>query len=273
MLIFIILIGLVLIICSLAFSLPTKFKYAGILIGTILLLCSCFNLYQNSKKSPTGISDNLKQYIISLTDEESSGSTKNYYIVSGPAQNVTKLKKGQLTNSEDTQNRPSVAQANLTYDMWLNSRGKRQGKPLNPPNGCWVKNKYVAIHYALTNSTYHGYFYNRSHSIADSLAGELSYKSSDNFTAGTRPQNVGADQNGGMRAPEEYVEDYWLSHPYTKATVSYYVTPIYNKFERIPRANVVDVKSSDKKLNKRFVVLNTAENYKINYMNGNFTQN
>lgn len=216
--------------------------------------------------------------LIKLTDRDSSGPTKNYYYEAGQAQigDFSDIDPGVVKFSHDAQGRPSVAKGKLLYDMWLESRGSRQGIPLNPSNGTWPKfNPKVAINFALTGRTYHGYMFNRSHSIADSLAGSNSYLSSDNFTTGTRSQNVGANQNGGMRAAEEYVEDFWKANPKAKNNlniyVDYRVTPIYNDSEKLPRGSIVDVKSSNGELNKRFVIINSAEGYHINYATGAVT--
>lgn len=214
----------------------------------------------------------IAKALVMLTNKSDPGPTRNYFWNSGTSQIGDKAKNldiGTVKFSHDTQGRPSLAVGKLTYDMWDESRGSRQGTPLNPP--FWPKwNPKVAITYALNDKTYHGYMYNRSHSIADSLAGTASYTSADNFTIGTRPQNVGADQNGGMRMPESMAEKYWQQGKHGRnAYILYQVLPIYEKSERIPRGTIVDEKSSDGKLNYRFVIINDAEGYTINYFTGN----
>lgn len=154
----------------------------------------------------------------------------------------------------------------LTYSEYRLSKGSRQGDPLEPP--AWPENKLVAINFGLTGRTYHGYLYNRSHSIGDSLLGAKSHTSTNNFTTGTRPQNVGADQNGGMRAAEEAAESYWKDNPNTRHVIYYQTTPLYQKSETMPRGSVVDVRSSDKVLNTQIVVINDAEGIKIDYSDG-----
>lgn len=154
----------------------------------------------------------------------------------------------------------------MTYSEYTASRGSRQGEPLEPP--AWPGNKIVAISYGLTGRTYHGYLYNKSHSIGDSLLGAKSYTSEYNFTTGTRPQNVGADQNGGMRAAEESAENYWESYPNTHHVIYYQTTPLYKGDETMPRGSIVDVRSSDKTLNKEIVVINSAEGIRLNYATG-----
>lgn len=219
--------------------------------------------------------NDIRKQLVRLTDRSSPGSNRNYYYILGKAQfsSFSRLKHPGVLNNFDAMGRPWTAKAKLTRDMYFASSGSRQGTPLNPPNLCWPKNRRAAIHFSLTNRTYHGYFYNRSHSVADSLAGSASYHSAANFTAGTRSQNVGANQKGGMRAPERYVEKYWMTHNNPGVIVKYEVTPVYNNLERIPRGSIVDVQSSDHILNKRFVIINDAEGYNINYMFGKFKKN
>lgn len=240
----------------------------------------------NSKfSSPTPSSDavlnsttdgQIKKSLIKLTNASSPGPNKNYYWEAGKAQDLNsarKLPMAAVNFTTDSLGRSSTAIGKLTRPMWLASKGSRQGTPLEPPKGAWPKyNPKVAIHFSLTDRTYHGYMYNRSHSIADSLAGKDSYKSSANFTAGTRPQNVGVDMNGGMRKPEETVENYWRSHSNSSTYVLYKVTPVYSGLELIPRGSIVDVLSSDKEINKRFVIINSAEGYKVNYLNGTISK-
>lgn len=206
--------------------------------------------------------------LISYTDQESAGPTQNYYWVNGQAKltGFKHLKAGDYRFAADSHGRATTARAVLTYNEYRNSQGGRQGTPLEP--AMWPTNKIVAISYSLTGRTYHGYLYNRSHSIADSLLGEKSYTSANNFTTGTRPQNVGADQNGGMRYAEELAENYWKEHPNTDQTIDYETTPLYYNDEPIPRGSVVEIKSSDNVLNSEVVVLNSVEGIKINYNDG-----
>ena len=203
------------------------------------------------------------------TNQESGGPNGDYYYKVGHARlsNFSGLRAGDAHFASDQQGRPTTAKAVLTYSDYSNSRGSRQGAPLQPvgwPNS----NPKVAISYKLTGRTYHGYLYNRSHSIGDSLLGAKSYTSANNFTTGTRPQNVGADQDGGMRYAEETVENYWQSHPNSKQTVDYQTTPVYKGNEQIPRGSIVDIKSSDGAINTEIVVINAAEGIKVDYNNG-----
>lgn len=207
--------------------------------------------------------------LIYYTNHEAAGPTGNYYWVTGKAHltGFSHLKAGEYHFAADRQGRSGTARAVLTYHEYASSRGSRQGDPLAPP--AWPDNNpRVAITYHLTGRTYHGYLYNRSHSIGDSLLGRKSYTSQYNFTTGTRPQNVGADQDGGMRYAEETAEDYWEDHPDTHQTISYETTPLYKGTETIPRGSIVNLKSSDGSLNTEVVVINSVEGIRINYHTG-----
>lgn len=207
--------------------------------------------------------------LVTYTTKESAGPTGDYYWDNGKAELVgfKHMKAGDYHFSSDKKGRSAKAKAVLTYTQYKESKGSRQGEPLDPPAWPDINDK-VAIQYKLTGRIYHGYLYNRSHSIGDSLLGKDSYDSKYNFTTGTRPQNVGATQNGGMRHAEETVEKYWESHANTKSTVSYETTPLYKSNEKIPRGSVVDIKSSDGSLNKEIVVINSVEGTKIKYLTG-----
>lgn len=224
-----------------------------------------------SGQVPTDEND-VKQQLLEYTNSQSSGPTKNYYWDAGPAKiQSSNVNVGDIQYSVDTEGRSSLAIGKLTYKMWKDSAGSRQGEPLDPPQG-WPYNPKVAIKYEMTNRTYHGYMYNRSHSIADSLAGDKTYTDASNFTTGTRPQNVGANQKGGMRAAEILVEDYWKSNVDSDQYVDYQVLPVYNENETLPRGTIVDIKSSDGKLDKRLVIINDVEQYVIDYNSGKFTR-
>lgn len=228
-------------------------KAKKILLSTTLVTASLFFLAQPASAA-TSQSSILKQ-VVSYTNAKSSGLTHNYYWKNGAASlSGYNVATGKTSFTHDSRGRSGVDRATLTYAEYKASQDSRQGEPLQPP--FWQKNPKVAITFSLTKKTYHGYLYNRSHSIADSLLGKLSYTSKYNFTTGTRSQNVGANENGGMRAAEELAENYWKAHPNTKATIKYQTTPLYQGAEKIPRGSVVDEKSSDGKLNSEVVVLN-----------------
>ncbi|ABJ73729.1 DNA/RNA non-specific endonuclease [Lactococcus cremoris] len=219
----------------------------------------------SSVASTTDILNKLNEY----TNAKSAGPTGNYYWENGSARlsGLDAIKAGEYNFNADDKGRSGVARAVLTYSQYEDSKGSRQGQPLDPP--AWPSsNPKIAITFSLTERTYHGYLYNRSHSIADSLLGEGSYTSKYNFTTGTRSQNVGANQNGGMRYAEELAENFWKANPNTSSTIDYQTTPVYNANETIPRGSIVDIKSSDNTLNIEVIVINSAEGLEIDYASG-----
>ena len=255
-----------------------EFRCVALFLAVILAAavggCSLVGQVPGVEESPisSAASDVVAQ-LVSVTDASGAGPTQDYYWIAGAAQvDVTHFPAtGQVAFTEDGLGRSGVARGALTYEMFAESRGARQGDPLDPP-GWPDKNPLVEITYGVEKKgqpiVYHGYMWTRSHSIADSLAGEASYTSPDNFTAGTRPQNVGADQHGGMRAPEEAAEAYWADHPDTDAVVWYQTTPVYVGAEVIPRGSIVDERSSDGVVDAEYVVINDAEGWLIDYTTG-----
>lgn len=116
---------------------------------------------------------------------------------------------------------------------------------------------------------YRGYLYNKSHSLAWSLGGDMN---THNLTLGTRSQNVGTNktkQGGGMGYAEEKVRNVVNNNKDTK--VYYKVTPVYKGDELIPRGSHVQAKSINddgKTINLNTWVFNYEEGIKINYHNG-----
>lgn len=116
--------------------------------------------------------------------------------------------------------------------------------------------------------TYHGYAWNRSHLIADSLGGRA-YRW--NLITGSRMQNVGAnDQNGGMQYIEKKTIDFVKSNPSQK--VYYKATPIYSGDELVPRTVEVLAYSENGELNEHVITYNVLPEYKINYDDGSITK-
>jgi len=218
--------------------------------------------------APTSQESDVLSALVDLTNSASPGSTQNYYYDHGEAviDQPTMPPAGNVLFSLDSQGRAAIAKCSLTYDMYAEAKGARQGNPLDPPTGWPAQNAEVTIGpYKLTGKTYHGWFWNRSHQCGDSLAGSQSYTSAANFLAATRTQNVGANQHGGMRVSEEIVENYWKDHADSDVTIWYQSTPIYNGDEIVPRGNVVDILSSDGTIDTELVVINDAEGWTIDY--------
>lgn len=172
--------------------------------------------------------------------------------------------------SHDDLDRTTTAYGLVNYKAVMDSKGWRADfEPNSEPSG-WYKgkesnNKKVSV--KLPNGKiYNGYFYNRSHLIADSLGGR-SYKY--NVVTGTRQQNVGNNGNGGMQYIEKKVVDYVEK---TKNNVYYSVEPYYEGNELVPRYVIVNAKSDDGVINEKVKVFNNASGYEINYADGSFTK-
>lgn len=172
--------------------------------------------------------------------------------------------------SHDDLDRTTTAYGLVNYKAVMDSKGWRADfEPNSEPSG-WYKgkesnNKKVSV--KLPNGKiYNGYFYNRSHLIADSLGGR-SYKY--NVVTGTRQQNVGNNGNGGMQYIEKKVVDYVEK---TKNNVYYSVEPYYEGNELVPRYVIVNAKSDDGVINEKVKVFNNASGYEINYSDGSFTK-
>lgn len=172
--------------------------------------------------------------------------------------------------SHDDLDRTTTAYGLVNYKAVKDSKGWRADfEPNSEPSG-WYKgkesnNKKVSV--KLPNGKiYNGYFYNRSHLIADSLGGR-SYKY--NVVTGTRQQNVGNNGNGGMQYIEKKVVDYVEK---TKNNVYYSVEPYYEGNELVPRYVIVNAKSDDGVINEKVKVFNNASGYEINYSDGTFTK-
>lgn len=126
----------------------------------------------------------------------------------------------------------------------------------------YTKNKEVIIKNPKYES-YKGWFWNRSHLIADSLGGP---SEPYNAITGTRTQNVGArDNQGGMRLPEARAYDYIHGNP--KKTLLYDVVPLYfDTNDLVPYAVQVTLYNGDVK--ERYITLNIAYGYQIDYKTG-----
>ncbi|MCU2119511.1 DNA/RNA non-specific endonuclease [Enterococcus faecium] len=118
---------------------------------------------------------------------------------------------------------------------------------------------------------YKGYLYNKSHSLAWSLGGDMEVH---NLTLGTRAQNVGKnDQNGGMAYSETIVRDAIYKNKNEK--VLYKVDPIYKGNELVPRGSHVEafsVNDNGKTVNLNVYVFNNQKGININYQNGTWVR-
>lgn len=190
------------------------------------------------------------------------------YVLRAGAARVSKAPAaGQVVYSPlDSLGRTRTVTATVTYAMVARSAGRRQEIPEDQAPSGWGHNG--PAHIALYNGrVYNGYFWNRSHLLADSLGGQASRR---NLITGTRTQNVGAnDGSGGMAFTERRVVQYLNSHH--QVTCFYRATPVYIGSELLPRAVAVDVRTSDRALDMRVIVYNCAKGYTINYRTGTYS--
>lgn len=167
---------------------------------------------------------------------------------------------GYYYNS-DEQGRPALAVAKLNTESITRQYGNEQ--KFNSDTLAYPKkNKQVKIEHPI-HVVYNGWFWNRSHLIADQLGGESTFR---NAITGTRTQNVGARNNeGGMRVPEKAAYEYIKK---TQKELMYVVQPIYYQNERIPR--LVKVTLYNDEINTTYITLNIAYGYTIDYNNASF---
>ena len=189
----------------------------------------------------------------------------DYYSINGFAEIVYDIPAvGNIVYGKlDKYGRASYVIANLDYSTVKRARDRGR-LPINVDPSGWPQNKKVVIT-EKDGRSYRGYFYNRSHMLADSLGGE---PIKENLVTGTRTQNVGIKNQGGMAYTEIQAREFFVVP--TEETLIYQVRPVYNSDEPIPRYVIVDVKSSDDKIDEQVIVDNSVNGYKINYSTGEF---
>ncbi len=197
----------------------------------------------------------------------------DYYTVQGRARHpYTPKRAGEVEYcSLDRLNRPVCAYGELTVDLRHRAQERgRQKIDVDPPG--WGHNREVDIPAtAVTGSRpYHGYLFNRSHLVADSLGGAPSRA---NIITGTRTQNVGSTQvdgqyAGGMAHTETLARDY-LTHDRVRNCPLYYAaTANYTGSELVPRTVTIDIASCNRTVDEHVVVPNTAAGFTIDYATG-----
>ena len=195
----------------------------------------------------------------------------DYYAIIGEAQiDLNNFpEKGKITyTGKDEQGRTQAVYGTITLNMIQQSSAEERPdfKRGDNPSG-YPKNQEVDVE--TSTGTYHGWFWNRSHLVADRLGGEAT---SNNAITGTRMQNVGNRSNsGGIYYIEELTVDFLRAN--RSQHVYYSATPIYYKNEMIPRYVIVDVKSDNSTLNQRVITFNNQNGYTINYYDGSFIKN
>lgn len=192
------------------------------------------------------------------------------------------LKPGEVQFSElDELGRSGRAVANVDFDLVEESKGWRTEFASNSDPSGWGHNGEVEIPLEGQNP-YRGWFWNRSHLIADSLGGythvyntdgsvneETSTTPKTNLITGTRTQNVGKnDGNGGMAFFETATRDWLYEHP--DDTVWYSARPVYEGDELVPRSVIVSLTNPDHSFELVGEVFNAAEGFDIDYLTGEF---
>lgn len=194
----------------------------------------------------------------------------DYYRVAGKAVIDSDVQPGNIEYTGlDSLGRTLRVNGNITYKMVEESKGWREkfDSDADKISG-WGHNTKVAIDMA-NGKTYHGYMYNRSHLVADSLGGAAKRV---NLVTGTRTQNVGSNNGkGGMAYAETKARDYLNAHH--DGTLYYCAIPVYVGDELVPRSVYVEMKSSDGSIDESIEVFNTANGYTINYSDGTFSKN
>ena len=115
-----------------------------------------------------------------------------------------------------------------------------------------------------------GWFYNKSHTLAWSLGGNMETR---NVTLGTRAQNVGKGQTGGMGHAESIVRK--AVEKNQNAKVFYHAKPLYKGNELVPRGTHVraySVNDQGKTVNLNIWVFNAQDGFAVDYFTGAFSK-
>lgn len=209
------------------------------------------------------------------THEWDSSVAPDGYAVYGPAVIAYDITPGQFVYTGfDALGRTSAAYASITpKDYWREKGEEREdfGKDADTISG-WGHNEKVSVTFP-NDRIYNGYFYNRSHLIADSLGGT---PKPNNLVTGTRFQNVGCGSGGGMSYAEEKARN-WLATAPDDAYLYYAVTPVYMDDELVPRSVYVDIKSSDGSIDEHIETFNVSgdmtKTYSVDYATGQVIKN
>ena len=234
-----------------------------------------------TKAQPTKKDEETEQAINGLADamKWDKKVAPNYYVVVGSAEidydNFGG--PGSITYSPvDSLGRAQTAYGHLNYALVNGEKSQKREEFSNKKEDLlagWQyltdgRNPKVAIKSTTsTKKVYEGRMYNRSHLIADSLGGKAT---KENAVTGTRTQNVGENNHGGMAYMESILRDFFKNK--TDVTVYYQVKPLYNGNELLPRAVEVNVKASDGSIDQKIIVYNTANGYNIDYNNATVTK-
>ena len=236
---------------------------SGLIIAAVILAIPIVKNTVTEIINPPQSNSQSSQNSIDFNEEK----YPNFYRIAGKANVEKKLRPGAIEyNKFDEKGRTLGVYANLTNTNF--KYGQRKREPINDikPSG-WAKNKEITLHF-IDGTTYHGWFYNRSHLLAHSLGGD---DANYNMITGTRPQNVGKnDEKGGMQYTETKAYRYLETHK--NGSVYYSAVPNYIGNELVPRTVTVNIKSNDNSIDQCVIVYNVAPGYAIDYATGNFKE-
>lgn len=213
--------------------------------------------------------------ISTATADYSSSTISDYYLdgtlleptYPEATQSITYCPLDDLT-------RPTCVYALLTQETRLEAQERgRQSINLDPVG--WSRNSEVnipALSFLEDSKDYNGWFWNRSHMLADSLGGAAV---AENLITGTRTQNVGstsrgASHTGGMAYGEEIARQYLDSDQAANCPLYYAAFNQYQDQELLPRSTTVEMQNCDNTVNHSIVVLNVANQWVVNYLDGSF---
>lgn len=206
--------------------------------------------------------------------EWDAATAPNGYLVEGTAIVEHEVTPGEYVYTGlDELGRTMEAYACITTDDYNRELGEEREDFKGDADKIsgWGYNQKCSVTFP-SGKTYNGYFYNRSHLIADSLGGA---PARENLVTGTRFQNVGDNSNGGMGYIEEKVRQ-WLASAPDGASVYYAAKPVYQGDELVPRSVFVDVLTSDGAINEHIEVFNVAGDvsgrYEVDYATGEIIQ-
>lgn len=216
------------------------------------------------REKPSQVVKKYPDYYYKVNVETSINKVKQLNI-KDLYQSLAKM-EDKVSVIKDNKNRITAAYVRLNQDSITRNYGNQQSFPSNEnPLGWPKKNKKVTIPHP-EKGDYNGWFWNRSHLIADQLGGQ---SVADNAITGTRPQNVGArDNQGGMRVPESRAYEYVKNE---KKSLLYYVEPIYYEEKDVIPTEVV-VTLYNEELFEQYVTLNIANGFVIDYQKGTFVE-
>lgn len=179
---------------------------------------------------------------------------------------------GQVTSlvtHQSVESHSSKAQDRPSFDYGVHVAGEYKDGQYDAQKQTWEG--HHSNNQILQLDGYRGYIYNKSHSLAWSLGGDME---THNLTLGTRAQNVGTNKGsngGGMGYSETQIRNAIYDKPDTK--VYYQVTPVYKDNEIVPRGSHVraySVNDKGKTINLNVWVSNTQKGVHINYNNGTY---